>query len=98
MTYTAQDTMKKLKKVKEKPAAEKLQSNHDDEKSITEDENIPEKSSNTLNKAKLRTELVTESAYISEILGLVHFPKRADSDDEGMNIIFYHFYIIFDGE
>ena len=86
--------MKKLKKVKDKPAAEKLQSNHD-EKSKTEEVNITEKSSNTLNKGKLRTELVTESTYISEILGLVHFPKRADSDDEGM-IIFQPFLYIFE--
>ena len=92
MTYTAKDTMKKLKKVKDKPATEKLQSNSDEE-SKTEDVNVPEKSS-TLNKAKLRTELVAESAYISEILGLVHFPKRADSDDEGM-IIFLTIYIYF---
>lgn len=86
MTYTAKDTMKKLKKVKDKPAAEKLQSNHD-EKSKTEEVNTTEKSSNALNKGKLRTELVTESAYISEILGLVHFPKRADSDDEGVTMV-----------
>jgi len=85
MTYTAKDTMKKLKKVKDKPAAEKLQSNRDEE-SKTEDINVPEKSF-TLNKAKLRTELVAESAYISEILGLVHFPKRADSDDEGVTMV-----------
>ena len=92
MTYTAKDTMKKLKKVKDKPAAEKIQPNRDEE-SKTEDVNVPEKSF-TLNKAKLRTELVAESAYISEILGLVHFPKRADSDDEGM-IIFLTIYIYF---
>ena len=34
---------------------------------------------------ELKQSLVSESSYISGLLGIVNFPKRDDSDDEGIN-------------
>ena len=32
---------------------------------------------------ELKQSLIRENSYISEVLGIVNFPKRDDSDDEG---------------
>lgn len=33
-------------------------------------------------KPNLKKELVAENAYISSLLNIIHFPKRADSEDD----------------
>ena len=40
-------------------------------------------------KSKVMSEMVTENAYIAELLSIVNFPKREDSDnDDGKILIF----------
>ena len=78
MTYMEKDAMKKLKKVKAKPHKAILENSDTEKTSKNEDQE------KRFNFGKdLKQKLVAENAYISDILGLVNFPKRADSDDEG---------------
>ena len=77
---------KKLKKVQleaEKEATAEVK--------VAEDKPVHQPKTN-FNK-ELKQSLVCENAYISELLGIVNFPKREESDDEGkyFNFQLYNF-------
>lgn len=86
MTYLAKETMtKKLKKVKTK--SEDIKSV---DKPLEDNKDKPE--SKDINGGKkllgkdLKQKLVAENAYITSMLNLVIFPKRADSDDDDVTM------------
>ena len=80
MTYLTKDTMKKLKKAKSKPEEDVIE-----KKNVDSDEKVEQKNDvKKFNIGKdLKQKLVAENGYISDMLAMVVFPKRAESDDDG---------------
>ena len=67
-----------------KNAEKKLKKVHlETEKEIVEAQPVEEKVNKPNFGKELKQSLIRENSYISEVLGIVNFPKRDDSDDEG---------------
>jgi len=66
-----------------KNAEKKLKKVHlETEKEIVEAQPVEEKVNKPNFGKELKQSLIRENSYISEVLGIVNFPKRDDSDDE----------------
>ena len=66
-----------------KNADKKLKRNLETEKETLEAKVEEEKDNKPNFTKELKQSLIRENSYISEVLGIVNFPKRDDSDDEG---------------
>ena len=66
-----------------KNADKKLKRNLETEKETVEAKVEEEKDNKPNFTKELKQSLIRENSYISEVLGIVNFPKRDDSDDEG---------------
>ena len=67
-----------------KNADKKLKKVHLETEKETVEAKVEEEKDNKPNFTKeLKQSLIRENTYISEVLGIVNFPKRDDSDDEG---------------
>ena len=72
------------KEIMGKNAEKKLKKVHlETEKEIVEAQPVEEKVNKPNFGKELKQSLIRENSYISEVLGIVNFPKRDDSDDEG---------------
>ena len=66
-----------------KNADKKLKRNLETEKETVEAKVEEEKDNKPNFTKELKQSLIRENSYISEVLGIVNFPKRDDSDDQG---------------
>ena len=66
-----------------KNADKKLKRNLETEKETVEAKVEEEKDNKPNFTKELKQSLIRENSYISEVLSIVNFPKRDDSDDEG---------------
>jgi len=71
------------KEIMGKNADKKLKRNLETEKETLEAKVEEEKDNKPNFTKELKQSLIRENSYISEVLGIVNFPKRDDSDDEG---------------
>ena len=66
-----------------------IKNNMEDKVETVENGDHDKKKTPTFGK-ELRQSLICESAYITDLLGIVNFPKREDSDDDDGKIIQDH--------